>query len=83
VYQDLGAGAESAGSNARSIASPRRPASPTPQALFSELHAIVGDLMPARNFYIALHDPTTDTLSFPTSSTRKDPPPAPDASARA
>ena len=50
---------------------------PSLQALFSELHAIVGDLMPARNFYIALHDPATDTLSFPYFVDEKDPTPAP------
>ena len=33
--------------------------------LFSSLHRIVGRLMPATNFYIALHDPETATLSFP------------------
>lgn len=29
------------------------------------VHRIVGELMDARNFYIALHDPETNTLSFP------------------
>jgi PAS domain S-box-containing protein len=33
--------------------------------LFSSLHRIVGRLMPAKNFYIALHDPETGTLAFP------------------
>jgi two-component system cell cycle sensor histidine kinase/response regulator CckA len=33
--------------------------------LFSSLHRIVGRLMAATNFYIALHDPETDLLSFP------------------
>ncbi len=33
--------------------------------LFSSLHRIVGRLMPATNFYIALHDSETATLSFP------------------
>ena len=33
--------------------------------LFSSLHRIVGRLMSATNFYIALHDPETATLSFP------------------
>jgi two-component system cell cycle sensor histidine kinase/response regulator CckA len=33
--------------------------------LFPAIHTIVGELMPARNFYIALHDPSTDLLSFP------------------
>jgi PAS domain S-box-containing protein len=34
-------------------------------ALYSEVHKIVGQLMPAQNFYLALHDPKTDLLSFP------------------
>lgn len=34
-------------------------------ALYAEVHRIVGTLMPAQNFYIALHDPATDMLSFP------------------
>jgi PAS domain S-box-containing protein len=33
--------------------------------LFSSLHRIVGPLMPATNFFIALHDLETATLSFP------------------
>ena len=34
-------------------------------AFYAEVHKIVGQLMPAQNFYIALHDPNTDLLSFP------------------
>jgi diguanylate cyclase (GGDEF)-like protein/PAS domain S-box-containing protein len=33
--------------------------------LYAGLHAIVGELMDARNFYIALHDAKSDTLEFP------------------
>ncbi|HVN75316.1 MAG TPA: PAS domain S-box protein [Thermoanaerobaculaceae bacterium] len=33
--------------------------------LFARLHRAVGRLMPATNFYIALHDLETDLLSFP------------------
>jgi PAS domain S-box-containing protein len=33
--------------------------------LFRSIHAIIGRLMDARNFYIALHDPATNLLSFP------------------
>ncbi len=33
--------------------------------LYAEVHRVVGGLMPAQNFYIALHDPETDLLSFP------------------
>ena len=32
---------------------------------FASLHGIVGELMPANNFYISLYDDITDTLSFP------------------
>ncbi len=78
AYQDLGAGAESERvQRALYRISEAAHTAPTLQALFSELHAIVGDLMPARNFYIALHDPATDTLSFPYFVDEKDPPPAP------
>ena len=48
---------------------------PSLQDLFTALHAVVGDLMPARNLYIALHDPATDTLSFPYFVDEVDPPP--------
>jgi PAS domain S-box-containing protein len=34
-------------------------------ALFASIHRIVGRLMAATNFYIALYDPETDLLSFP------------------
>ncbi len=34
-------------------------------AFYSEVHKIVGRLMPAQNFYIALYDPKTEFLSFP------------------
>jgi len=33
--------------------------------LFKSIHEIVGDLMPAKNFYISLYDREKDTLSFP------------------
>lgn len=33
--------------------------------LLRSVHDIVSELMPAPNFYVALRDPTTDTLSFP------------------
>jgi PAS domain S-box-containing protein len=36
-----------------------------PQELFQAIHDIVGELLPARNLYIALYDPATDTISFP------------------
>jgi two-component system, cell cycle sensor histidine kinase and response regulator CckA len=40
-------------------------ASGNPGELFRAIHDIVGELMPARNFYIALYDPATDTVGFP------------------
>src|SRR2546430_2177190 len=33
--------------------------------LFAAIHEIVGGLMPAKNFYIALYDPVAELLSFP------------------
>lgn len=33
--------------------------------LFSSIHTIISDLMPANNFYIALYDSETKTLEFP------------------
>ncbi len=33
--------------------------------LFAQLHRIVGRLMPATNFFVALYDPATETVSFP------------------
>jgi len=45
--------------------------------LISGIHAIVGELMPARNFYVALHDPTTDLMSFPYFVDEVEPTPAP------
>jgi len=35
------------------------------QELFKRIHSIVGGLMEAANFYIALHGPFRDVLSFP------------------
>jgi PAS domain S-box-containing protein len=37
----------------------------TLEELLAKVHAIVGGLMPLPNFYIAVHDPASDTLSFP------------------
>ncbi len=33
--------------------------------LFRSVHSIIGQVMPARNFYIALYDEASDLLSFP------------------
>jgi diguanylate cyclase (GGDEF)-like protein/PAS domain S-box-containing protein len=45
--------------------------------LYSAVHRIVGELMDARNFYIALHDPESNTLSFPYLVDQWDPRPDP------
>src|SRR5438552_1223563 len=37
----------------------------TLQELFGAIHRIVGELMPAKNFYIALYDAANDHLTFP------------------
>jgi len=34
-------------------------------ALLAEVHRVVGELMPAHNFYVALYDDANDSLSFP------------------
>ena len=39
--------------------------SPSLDELFRRVHQIVGELMPARNFYIALYDRKRDQLTFP------------------
>ncbi len=38
---------------------------PTIGDMFAQIHTVVGELMPARNFYLALYDEATDTISFP------------------
>ncbi|MBI4916688.1 MAG: PAS domain S-box protein [Acidobacteria bacterium] len=45
--------------------------------LFPAIHAIVGGLMPARNLYIALHEPATGEITFPYFADEFDPPPPP------
>ena len=35
------------------------------RALFTEVHRIIGELMPARNFYVALLNPERSLLTFP------------------
>ena len=46
-------------------------------ALFRSIHAIIGGLLPARNFFVALHDTEHDTLSFPYFVDEHDSAPAP------
>ena len=45
--------------------------------LFRSIHESLADVLPARNFYIALHDPASGLLSFPYFSDERDPTPAP------
>jgi two-component system, cell cycle sensor histidine kinase and response regulator CckA len=47
------------------------------QQLFASVHSIVDELMPARNFSIALHDPESQQLSFPYFVDQRDPVPPP------
>jgi PAS domain S-box-containing protein len=44
---------------------------------YAAIHGIVGELMYARNFYVALHDPDAGLLSFPYCVDELDPPPMP------
>jgi GAF domain-containing protein len=46
-------------------------------ALFRSLHESLGEVLPARNFYIALHDAAAGTLSFPYFADERDEAPAP------
>lgn len=43
---------------------------------FASVHSIVGELIYARNFYIALYDPSSEVLSFPYFVDEQDSPPA-------
>ncbi|MBC7656729.1 MAG: PAS domain S-box protein, partial [Frankiaceae bacterium] len=45
--------------------------------LFRQIHSIIGELLPARNFYVALHDHVTDLVSFPYWVDEVDPVPEP------
>ncbi len=47
------------------------------QALFRRIHEIISGLLPARNFFVALHDAESDTLSFPYFVDEHDETPAP------
>ena len=47
------------------------------EELFQSIQGIVADLMPAKNFYIALFDPEKDLLSFPYFRDEYDDPPPP------
>ncbi|MFH1194851.1 MAG: PAS domain S-box protein [bacterium] len=43
--------------------------------LFSSIHNIIAELMPAKNFYIALYNSETETISFPYFADEVDSPP--------
>ncbi len=45
------------------------------QQFYAAIHNIVGQLMYARNFYIALYDPQSQLLSFPYFVDKMDDPP--------
>jgi len=45
--------------------------------LYAQIHAVVGGLMPAANFYIALHDDRAATLEFPYFVDEAESPPPP------
>ena len=47
------------------------------QQFYAAVHSIVGELMYARNFYIAVYDPLTQLLSFPYFEDEEDSRPAP------
>ncbi len=48
-----------------------------PEQLFASIHAIVGELMYANNFYLALYDAKTNLISFPYFVDEEDPQPDP------
>ncbi|HKN15742.1 MAG TPA: PAS domain S-box protein [Candidatus Sulfotelmatobacter sp.] len=52
------------------------------QQFFAAVHGIVDELMPARNFSIAIHDPESQLLSFPYFVDEQEPAPAPARAAR-
>jgi len=52
---------------------------PSLHALFERIQAILSGLVDTRNFYVALQDPLTGTISFPFFVDEVDPPPRPRA----
>src|SRR3989442_1507139 len=50
---------------------------PRLEELLPTIHQIVSELMPAKNFYIALYDAATDLVTFPYFVDEVDPPPVP------
>jgi PAS domain S-box-containing protein len=47
------------------------------ESLLKSVHEIIGTLMPAKNFYIALYDEANDLITFPYFVDEVDPPPPP------
>ncbi|MCX7176746.1 MAG: EAL domain-containing protein [Proteobacteria bacterium] len=45
--------------------------------LLQQIHQIIGGLMPAKNFFVALYDETTEEISFPYFVDEQDPAPLP------
>ncbi|MBK8725191.1 MAG: PAS domain S-box protein [Holophagaceae bacterium] len=45
--------------------------------LFQRIHEIIGDLLPAKNFFVALYDEASDELTFPYFVDEHDPSPGP------
>ncbi|HEV8600178.1 MAG TPA: ATP-binding protein [Gemmatimonadales bacterium] len=52
-------------------------AAPDLATLYRAIHEIIGELMDARNFYLALHDADRDLVSFSYWASEKDPQPEP------
>ncbi len=46
-------------------------------SLFPRIHEVISELLPARNFYVALYDPDSDLISFPYYIDEFDPAPEP------
>jgi PAS domain S-box-containing protein len=78
VYRDISdqKRAQALSSALLSIAEKASSAEDLPQ-FYAAVHSIVAELMYARNFYIALYDPSTQLLSFPYFVDEQDPTPAP------
>lgn len=51
----------------------------SPEELFKSIHDAIAELMPASNFFIALHDKENNKLNFPYFVDENDPPPDPQA----
>jgi two-component system cell cycle sensor histidine kinase/response regulator CckA len=78
IYRDISTRkrAESLSSALYRIAE-KASASQNLQQFFASIHAIVDELMCARNFFIAIHDPESQLLNFPYFVDQQEPAPAP------